>query len=774
METMTTESTVLLVHTNEPPQGLVEGLEKRGVFVETAHADDFESTLTVVGPDLVLHSGSKAADVVVAVLAKTPKATRVRLAVLSERAALENMRRLDRGVVVSVLPNDLPEKTLIDRIVLLANRKGLAAASVVPRPLTSVRPQVTEGSVIMPWPLLSAAPQGADAKGGKRVVLVDDDVMRADAFAVTLRKRGYEVQIVSPDPGRTRWLLLRRFAPDILVTDRGRPPHAWLEHLQGDEQLAATPQVAVPYLRLFDETSGGVRAISFVDRIEGRAVTASVPPPAEADDEHNRPTLVADEEDRPTLVVDDSHRKALEEATRTPPPPLAAPPPPAVPPPAMPPPSIAVAKPAQSRSDEKTTESLLPDSVAEVDDVDEIEDLDAPVSVSERPTVEKPARAPAERAAVTSLPGTSLASLAAAAGEPSSPPSEKTGDVGVLSVPGAPPLREEPSSSKARWLLLGAGVLLIGGAAFALKGRFASAPGAAASVAAPTVAAATPAPSAQAKGSEVKSNEAAANVQPARPEPSTNPWVNPDDESVPRCERQGEYASLPESDAAQASRTLDKARSVLVLGDWSQSRDLMCRAVLMDPQSLALEGLAESYLTLHAPQQAKLWSDKALAARPERVRTLEIVGDVENQVGSLDASRAHLIKALGVPAEDQKSLDYVAESLVKEAASALSAKNPTRAEVLYRRAATLSPTNASAPAGVARTLLIVGRNEQAALWVNVATERSSTHPDVLVAQGDLAFSRGDTKTARELYERVLAEKPNHYIARLQLARVLSN
>jgi Tfp pilus assembly protein PilF len=769
METMTTESTVLLVHTNEPPQGLVEGLEKRGVFVETAHADDFESTLTVVGPDLVLHSGSMAADAVVAVLAKTPKATRVRLAVLSERAALENMRRLDRGVVVSVLPNDLPEKTLIDRIVLLANRKGLAAASVVPRPLASVRPQVTEGSVIVPWPLLGAAPQGAGARGAKRVVLVDDDVMRADAFAVTLRKRGYEVQIVPPDPGRTRWLLLRRFGPDILVTDRGRPPHAWLEHLQGDEQLAATPQVAVPYLRLFDETSGGVRAISFVDRIEGRAVTASVPPPAEADDEHNRPTLIAgDEEDRPTLVVDDSHRQALDAAARTPPPPPAAPPPPA-----MPPPSLAAAKPAaQPHANETAVESLLPESVAEVDDVDEIEDLDAPGS--ERPASQKPAPAAAERVAVTSLPGTSLASLAAAAGEPSSPPSEKTGDVGVLSVPGAPPLREEPSSGKARWLLVGAGVLLIGGAAFALKGRFASAPGAAASVAAPTVAAATPAPSAQAKGSEVKSKEAAASVQPARPEPSTNPWVNPDDESVPRCERQGEYASLPEGDAAQASRTLDKARSVLVLGDWSQSRDLMCRAVLMDPQSLALEGLAESYLTLHAPQQAKLWSDKALAARPERVRTLEIVGDVENQVGSLDASRAHLIKALGVPAEDQKSLDYVAESLVKEAASALSAKNPTRAEVLYRRAATLSPTNASAPAGVARTLLIVGRNEQAALWVNVAVERSSSHPDVLVAQGDLAFSRGDTKTARELYERVLAEKPNHYIARLQLARVLSN
>ncbi len=766
METMTTESTVLLVHTNEPPQGLVEGLEKRGVFVETAHADDFESTLKVVGPDLVLHSGSKAADAVVAVLAKTPKATRVRLAVLSERAALENMRRLDRGVVVSVLPSDLPEKTLIDRIVLLANRKGLAAASVVPRPLASVRPQVTEGSVIVPWPLLSAASHGADAKAGKRVVLVDDDVMRADAFAVTLRKRGYEVQIVPPDPGRTRWLLLRRFGPDVLVTDRGRPPHAWLEHLQGDEQLAATPQVAVPYLRLFDETSGGVRAISFVDRIEGRAVSASVPPPAEADDEHNRPTLVAgDDEDRPTLVVDDSHRKALEEAARTPPPPPAAPPPPA-----MPPPSLA-AKP-QAHPIETAVESLLPDSVAEVDDVDEIEDLDAPGS--ERPTSQRPAPTAAERVAVTSLPGTSLASLAAASGEPSSPRSEKTGEVGVLSVPGAPPLREEPSSSKARWLLLGAGVLLIGGAAYALKGRFAVAPSAVASAATPTVAAATPASSAQAKGTEEKSKDAAAKVQPARPEPSTNPWVNPEDETVPRCERQGEYASLPEGDAAQASRTLDKARSVLVLGDWSQSRDLMCRAVLMDPQSLALEGLAESYLTLHAPQQAKLWSDKALAARPERVRTLEIVGDVENQVGSLDASRTHLIKALGVPAEDQKSLDYVAESLVKEAASALSAKNPTRAEVLYRRAATLSPTNASAPAGVARTLLIVGRNEQAALWVNVAVERSSTHPDVLVAQGDLAFSRGDTKTARELYERVLAEKPNHYIARLQLARVLSN
>src|SRR6478735_8174006 len=135
---MATESTVLLVHTHEPPKQLSDELEKQGLFVELAQSADVQRALTVVGPDLLVHCGAAGAAETVAMLAKLPR-PRVRLALIVERASIEEMRKLDRSVVTTVLPDDLAEAKLVERVVALANRgtaqaSGAAQVSVVPKP----------------------------------------------------------------------------------------------------------------------------------------------------------------------------------------------------------------------------------------------------------------------------------------------------------------------------------------------------------------------------------------------------------------------------------------------------------------------------------------------------------------------------------------------------------------------------------------------------------------------------------------------------------------
>jgi tetratricopeptide (TPR) repeat protein len=253
---------------------------------------------------------------------------------------------------------------------------------------------------------------------------------------------------------------------------------------------------------------------------------------------------------------------------------------------------------------------------------------------------------------------------------------------------------------------------------------------------------------------------------------SEAPWRVQEKTELTRCDRQvASYAELPATDVGQASRSWEKARSALLLGDLEKARDLMCRAVLMHPESMALEGLAEIYLTLGSPEQAKLWVETALRLRPERQKTRELLGDIENQRGRLSESREIWVKALSLVPEDQKTLDWLSKKLVDEAQGALRAGSAHRAELLYRRSATLSTSNADAPAGLARLSLKAGNQEQAARWVKVALERAPGHSDAQVVQGDLALARGDSESARQSYQSALEKNPFNRNALEQLARL---
>jgi tetratricopeptide (TPR) repeat protein len=154
----------------------------------------------------------------------------------------------------------------------------------------------------------------------------------------------------------------------------------------------------------------------------------------------------------------------------------------------------------------------------------------------------------------------------------------------------------------------------------------------------------------------------------------------------------------------------------MVLGDLDLAQTQMCEAVLLNPESLALEGLASLYLSKRAPRKAQKWMEQALKVRPDRSKTLEVAGDVYSQLGKVDEAKKAFAGAIKVDPSDQKTLDQVALQFIDEADRQLRSGAIDQAELFYRRAATLSPTSAQAAAGMAASHAAAGATEGAQLW----------------------------------------------------------
>lgn len=93
-----------------------------------------------------------------------------------------------------------------------------------------------------------------------RLAFLDTDLTRADSLAGALRRKSIEVFPVTPDVARTRWPLLRRFAPQGLVVDEksmARTSAEWVETFRGDPFLRHVPLVVLRYSQLF-RTQGDI------------------------------------------------------------------------------------------------------------------------------------------------------------------------------------------------------------------------------------------------------------------------------------------------------------------------------------------------------------------------------------------------------------------------------------------------------------------------------------------------------------------------------------
>lgn len=257
-------------------------------------------------------------------------------------------------------------------------------------------------------------------------------------------------------------------------------------------------------------------------------------------------------------------------------------------------------------------------------------------------------------------------------------------------------------------------------------------------------------------------------------EPPPDLWKRAETAAGPTCEELvPDTESLRLGDVAQANFYWDKARSALVLGDQASATGFLCRAILIHPSSLALEALAESYLQQGALSQAKRWIEVAVQQRPGRPKTLELQADINSQWGEPERARAQWITALGVKPTDQRTLDLVARQQVQDARAALRSGQLKRAELLLRRAASLSPSSAEAAAELVRVFLEQGELPLAERWLTEVQERAPDSAFAKTAEGDLKKQQKDWEGARASYEQALQLDPRHQAAKEQLGQLPS-
>lgn len=341
----------------------------------------------------------------------------------------------------------------------------------------------------------------------------------------------------------------------------------------------------------------------------------------------------------------------------------------------------------------------------------------------------------------------------------------------VESVEGSPSdlAARAPTDRRSSVLLLGAGCLAIaaGFAWHVQRGHDAAGTEITKSSAAAVVSASAPSESTPSKS--VSGASSTASTLPGSGEPPSGSgergplalWRVPV-EPVASCKEL--VAPPPEVNAvtvASGNRAWDRARAALVRGDRKAAHVALCDAAQNHPQSLAVEGLVEHYLALHAPEQAKPWLTTALSLRPDRPRTIELEAILESQLGHEDIARRAWQRSVGIAEADTATTVRLARMSATEVDGLLRAGDLSRAEIVARRAATLDPTSAVAAAALASVWLAAGQDGLAALWVARAEELDPKSPEAAVVRGDWHARAGDAAAAKLSYEHAIELEPSN-------------
>ncbi|MCC6213666.1 MAG: hypothetical protein IT376_02270 [Polyangiaceae bacterium] len=355
------------------------------------------------------------------------------------------------------------------------------------------------------------------------------------------------------------------------------------------------------------------------------------------------------------------------------------------------------------------------------------------------------------------------------------------GGLPITPMPAAHELASTPAPARARpgrgrWLAAGGALAFVGGFAvvlFVLAGRRTDAASAAPkrpeassdARAAPVPTAAAPIPAAAAAPVPAVSTAAAASTPaPAAPaEAATGPEREPQAE-VPAC------SEAPTEPGESPASQLGAARRAIVAGDLDRARTAYCRAVALDATSVpAALGLATILLMQGAGPAAREVAGQALALRPADDGARQIHADALAASGDEAGARAALLALAGAADEGDVAARH-ARTYAALGAEALRKRDGYRAERMYRRAAALAPSDATAAVGLARALLLLRRPERAAFWARRAIPLGAASAAPSVALGDALAAAGDRAGAREAWSRAAEVEPTDPAARERTAR----
>lgn len=689
-------------------------------------------------------------------------------------------------------------------------------------------------SVIMPLPVdmrVDLAPQSSSLP--IRLALLDTDLTRADAVAAELRERGMKIHPVTPDPGRTRWPMLRRFAPQGLVVDEksmARGAAEWVETFRGDPFLRHVPVVLVRFSRVFDEAGGKVSLDPLLPMIEhvGReefALLEKLGPGRRVDLWLSQITPyrlveMLSKEDRNTRLDCRSENermvwhlgpgyagrgKLADLKTDTPKQRLS--------------PSEALmwllshedcqvavhehAEPLAHASESVDAEELLREMT---------EALGAPLrheSVRPGPLGESP-KAPSvpDFSAFSSAPENGSSSTSASRGPVSAAtlagdlPIELAGtrapffsrgsmELGVarLRRSGAalgrgyatyhrearswlrPFESKVPESALQHipWIIPLALVLLL---LMVISITSGGSEGAQVAMMKPREAQPESAPIPTASG---ENDSVPALPQPGDAKEETEKrasrWIVESDNSLTSCEERLGASAPKGQDPVRSSGYWKSARRHLMLGNADEALESMCLAGLFNPAGPASEGLAEYYLGQRSLKEAERWIKESLNADPERRKSKELLGDIENQKGNVKGAKDILLATMQLSGDETRKMEFIASKLQRDALLARKGGDLPRAERELRRAALLAPGSAEIAAELGDILLRREAPGAAALWAAHALQLDPNYATAMLLSGRVAEAQGKRDEARDFYEMVPLGDPYHAEAQQRRGRL---
>lgn len=675
-------------------------------------------------------------------------------------------------------------------------------------------------SVIMPLPVdmrVDLAPQGSFSQ--IRLALLDTDLTRADAVAAELRDRGMKIHPVTPDPERTRWPMLRRFAPQGLVVDEKSMPRGaaeWVETFRGDPFLRHVPVVLVRFSRVFDEASGKVSPDPLLPMIEhiGReefALLDKLGPGRRVDLWLSQITPyrlveMLTKEDRNTRLdcKSESERmvwhlgpgyagrgKLADLKTDAPKRRLS--------------PAEALtwllshedcqvavhehAEPLAHASESVDAEGLLRDMT---------EALGAPLRHESVPPG-APAQDPKAPGATreNSSPASSIAQQDNALLEPAKSRKpvlslENTSKIGAKLRDTLGHLKQgyaiyeremrsrlrpletkvpESALRHAPWVIpLTVALLLV--VAISLIDEESQGP--------------LPKASALEKPGKPSPEQTALTTvgdQPSAPaipppddekeesEPEGNRWIANRGSTLPSCEERLGASAPKGRDSARASGYWKNARRLLMLGNMEEAIESMCLAGLFDPAGPASEGLAEYYLGQRSLKQAERWVKESLKADPERRKSKELLCDIENQKGNIKEAKSILLATMHLSGNETTKMEGSARKFRQDGRLAIKGGDLPRAERHLRRAALLAPEDVGIAAELGDILLRREATSAAALWAAHALKLDPNYAPAMLLSARIAEARGEKEKAREFYEMVPLGDPNHDEAQRRRGRL---
>lgn len=239
---------------------------------------------------------------------------------------------------------------------------------------------------------------------------------------------------------------------------------------------------------------------------------------------------------------------------------------------------------------------------------------------------------------------------------------------------------------------------------------------------------------------------------------------------VATCDELLADSNLEGEHPSALQREVKAARAALTQGHLEAAQRAYCKAVRLDPTSAKHYFDLTNVLLLRRDGVAAVhWGSKGVQLDPTSTRGQALLGDALARAGDAEGARKAWQAAAGLTAPTSTEIEAMAQQNLHQADGAAEARDYFRAERFFRRSALLTPENLQANLGLSTALLRQGQAPAAAHWARRAVALAPEDPVARLALGDALLQANDTEAAKQ--EFLQADRMGHLGAKRRLYKL---